>query len=72
MRITVILMVGARGPEWPRGIVFPRSDLALRHNVGVERETTSPSEAWAQVGIPEWRRERPGDWHALPWAEEQG
>ena len=35
-----ILMVGAR--EEDEKILYPRSDLALRHGAGVEVETTSP------------------------------
>jgi uncharacterized cupin superfamily protein len=60
----VILMVGARAPETT--IVFPRSDLALRHRAGVEAETTSPVEA--QAPHPRWRRGRPEYWAELPWA----
>ena len=45
----VLLMVGARvGP----GIVYPRSEVALRHGGGVEQETDSPNEAYAPFG--EW------------------
>jgi uncharacterized cupin superfamily protein len=64
----VILMAGARGPGWPEegNVVYPRSDLALRHGVGVEKETTSPREA--QAGLREWRYERPEGWDQLPWA----
>jgi uncharacterized cupin superfamily protein len=64
----VILMAGARGPGWPEeaSVVFPRSDLALRHRVGVEKETRSPREA--QAGLREWRSERPDGWDRLPWA----
>ena len=28
-------------------VVYPRSELALRHAAGVERETREPSEAYA-------------------------
>src|SRR5215211_3022280 len=43
----VIFMAGAR-KGWPEtGVVFPRSDVALRHGAGVETETTSPAEAYA-------------------------
>jgi uncharacterized cupin superfamily protein len=67
----VIVMTGARGPHWPeRGLVYPRSELALQYDVGVEQETTSPREAWA--GLPEWRYARPDDWDELPWAEQPG
>ena len=41
-----ILAVGARlGDE----VVYPRSDLALRHRAGVERETRVPREAYAEI-----------------------
>jgi uncharacterized cupin superfamily protein len=61
----VILMVGAR-EGWPeKGIVYPRSELALRHDAGVERETTSPAEAWASS--PAWKPGRPASWAGLPW-----
>ena len=64
----VIVMVGARGPGWPeRGIVYPRSELALRHGVGVEKETRSPRDAHA--GLPDWECRRPKEWNALPWSE---
>jgi uncharacterized cupin superfamily protein len=63
----VIVMVGARGPGWPQPeMVYPRSELALRHGVGVEKETSSWREA--QAGLPEWQLGRPDDWEALPWA----
>ena len=62
----IIVMVGARDADWPRGIVYPRSELALRHGVGVEAETTSPPEASA--GPSGWRHERPEGWDELPWA----
>jgi uncharacterized cupin superfamily protein len=63
----IIVMVGARAGDWPeKGIVYPRSELALRHGVGVEKETDSPAEALA--AFPRWRRQRPEEWSALPWA----
>ena len=67
-RPCVILMMGARAREWPERlqIVYPRSELALRHGAGVERETPSPREA--QAGLPEWELGRPDNWDALPWA----
>ena len=65
----VIVMTGARDREWPsKGFVYPRSELALRHGVGVETETTSPAEAWAQLGTPAWRAGRPEGWDELPWS----
>jgi uncharacterized cupin superfamily protein len=62
----VIFMTGAR-KGWPeKGIVYPRSELALRHGAGVERETTSPAEAYA--AFPKWQAGPPHDWKGLPWA----
>jgi uncharacterized cupin superfamily protein len=60
----VIVMTGARTSEFAG--FYPRSELALRHGVGVERETTSPSEA--QAGRFEWRYARPVGWAELPWS----
>src|SRR5215210_4995852 len=40
----VIVMIGARTGGWPeKRIFYPRSELALRHGVGVEAETDSPA-----------------------------
>jgi quercetin dioxygenase-like cupin family protein len=64
----IILMAGAPRSSSARTIVYPRSELALHHGVGVETETTSPIEAQAQLGIPPWRYRRPDDRNALPWA----
>jgi uncharacterized cupin superfamily protein len=58
-----ILMVGARVSE---AIAYPRSELALRHEAGVETETTSPKEAYAR--FPEWAKGRPEGLAGLPWA----
>jgi len=63
----VLAMFGARPPGWPGGIVYPRSELALRHRAGVEEETSSVPEALAQ--FPPWRGGRPAGWDNLPWAE---
>jgi uncharacterized cupin superfamily protein len=41
----VLLMIGNRVGEG--GIVYPRSELALEHGAGVERETNLPREAYA-------------------------
>jgi len=42
-----ILAVGTRtGGD----VVYPRSELALRHNAGVEQETREPREAYAKIG----------------------
>jgi uncharacterized cupin superfamily protein len=49
----VVVAVGARG-RGRGGIVYPVSELAARHGVSVERETTKPSEAYEKI------------WAALP------
>jgi uncharacterized cupin superfamily protein len=41
-----ILAVGTRVGE---GVVYPRSELALRHGAGVQRETRKPDEAYAGI-----------------------
>jgi uncharacterized cupin superfamily protein len=62
----VVFMAGARA-GWPeKGIVYPRSEAALRHGAGVETETTVPSEAYAP--FPKWQPGRPASWAGLPWA----
>jgi uncharacterized cupin superfamily protein len=62
----VIFMAGAR-TGWPeKGIVYPRSEPALRHGAGVETETTTPAEAYAP--FPRWRLGRPDDSSGMPWA----
>jgi len=60
----VIFMTGRRASE--RSIVYPRSEPALRRGAGVERETSSPTEAYDP--FPHWQPERPESWHGLPWA----
>jgi uncharacterized cupin superfamily protein len=61
----VIFMTGAR-VGWPeKGIVYPRSELALRHGAGVETETSVPAEAYAPY--PKWQPGRPPDTSGLPW-----
>jgi uncharacterized cupin superfamily protein len=63
----VIVMVGARAGGWrEQSIVYPRSEAALRHGVGVETATDSPAEALA--AFPKWQRRRPAEWTSLPWA----
>jgi uncharacterized cupin superfamily protein len=59
-----IFMTGARREG--DSIVYPRSEIALRHEAGVDAETPSPREAYAKY--PHWRVGRPGTWPALPWA----
>jgi uncharacterized cupin superfamily protein len=62
----VIFMAGSR-QGWPeKGIFYPRSEPALRHGVGVERETAVPAEAYAP--FPKWQLGRPRSWAGLPWA----
>ena len=60
----VMLMTGRRSSD--RGIVYPRSDVALRHAAGVEAETTSPADAYAPFG--HWQPGRPQPEDELPWA----
>jgi uncharacterized cupin superfamily protein len=42
----VILMTGSRHPD--AGVLYPVSEVALRHGAGVEKETPSPEEAYAR------------------------
>lgn len=58
----VILMVGARRPDGE--VVYPVSELALKHGAGVETEAHDPRDAYADLPPP--RRERPPD-QGLPW-----
>lgn len=60
----VIFMTGGRTGE--KRIVYPRSELALRHGAGVETETSSPAEAYAP--FPKWQPGRPESWNGLPFA----
>jgi uncharacterized cupin superfamily protein len=61
----VIFMAGAR-KGWPdKGLVYPRSELALRHGAGAKKETTSPAEA--RAGLEKWKPGRPDSWEGLPW-----
>jgi uncharacterized cupin superfamily protein len=63
----VIFMTGAR-QGWPdKGIVYPRSELALRHGAGVETPTSNPAEAYAP--FPKWQPGPPDSWAGLPWEE---
>ncbi len=45
----IVVAVGARGRGVGGGIVYPVSEVAARHNASVERETTSPAEAYAKI-----------------------
>jgi uncharacterized cupin superfamily protein len=57
-----ILMVGARQAD--QALLYPVSELALKHGAGVERETTQPSEAYAEFDPPVRARL---DEPRLPW-----
>jgi uncharacterized cupin superfamily protein len=59
----VIFMTGARVEN--KEIVYPRSELAIRHGACVETETSSPAEAYAP--FPKWKDGRPKSWDGLPW-----
>src|SRR5713101_1090707 len=48
-----ILMVGSRIKD---GVVYPVSDVALKHGAGVGQETAKPPEAYAK--FPEWEKRR--------------
>ena len=52
-----LLAIGTRSGG---DVVYPRSDLALRHGAGVERETREPSEAYAEVPPDTERAYQPG------------
>jgi len=60
----VIFMTGSRSNE--ERLVYPRSEVALRHGAGVETEVHSGKEAYAPY--PSWKPERP-DFGGLPWGE---
>jgi uncharacterized cupin superfamily protein len=60
----LIVMAGTRRPGRP--IFYPVSELAQRHNAGVEEATDSPRDAYATY--PDERIERPPYWDSLPWA----
>ena len=59
----VIFMTGSRIRETE--IVYPRSEVALRHRAGVEQETTKPAVAYAPY--PRWEPGKP-DFEGLPWS----
>ena len=63
-RPCVILMTGARSPDW--SVVYPVSELARKHGAGVEVEATTPRDAYAPY--PEERLEQPALWEECPWA----
>jgi uncharacterized cupin superfamily protein len=55
----VFVAVGARTPG--SKVVYPRSDVALRHGAGVEEETDSAAVAYAHTSEPQARPYREGD-----------
>jgi len=59
-----IFMVGTRIGEWT--VRYPVSEVAARHGASVEREVTSPDEAYADFEPS--RRGKPSGWNDLPWA----
>jgi uncharacterized cupin superfamily protein len=59
---SVILMVGARRED--DEIVYPVSELALRHKAGVESEAHDPADAYADLSAP---RRAPLPDLGLPW-----
>ena len=58
----VTLMVGARRPD--DEIVYPVSELALRHGAGVQEEAHDPRDAYADLPPP---RRAPLPDQGLPW-----
>ena len=48
-RPAIVVAVGARGRGVGGGLVYPVSERAVRHGVGVEVETTDPAEAYAEI-----------------------
>jgi uncharacterized cupin superfamily protein len=60
----IIFMTGGRTRE--KGLVYPRSELALRYGAGVETETSLAAEAYAP--FPKWQQGKPESFDGLPWA----
>jgi uncharacterized cupin superfamily protein len=60
----VIFMAGGRTAA--RDTVYVRSDVALRHGAGAERETGESREAYAPFA--RWTPGPPASWDGLPWA----
>ena len=59
----VMVTLGYRSPD--ATIVYERSDAALAHGAGVEKETDTPSVAYEP--FPKWADGRPTSWDDLPW-----
>jgi hypothetical protein len=49
-RPSVVLAVCARGSD--KGVVYPVSEVAAKYGVSVEKETTEPDEAYADLTKP--------------------
>jgi uncharacterized cupin superfamily protein len=64
----VLLMVGARPAG--RTVHYPLCDAARAHGAAVERDTSSPQEAYAR--FPHWQPGRPASADLLPWNAESG
>ena len=60
----ILLMIGARGPG--TSYRYPVSKAAIRLGAGVEAETESPDEAYANAAP--LVTELPSNWDDLPWA----
>ena len=60
----LIFMTGARLVE--KEVVYPRSEVALRHGAGVEADTSDRNVAYAP--FPKWQPGPPASWEGLPWA----
>jgi quercetin dioxygenase-like cupin family protein len=58
----VIFMAGARVGK---DTVYVRNEVALRHGVGVEQETSSSAAAYAP--FPKWQPGPPASFEGLPW-----
>jgi quercetin dioxygenase-like cupin family protein len=61
----VIFMTGGRVGGRDTGLLYPRKEIALRHDAGVEADTSASQEAYAR--FPPWRP-GPGDAGDGPWA----
>ncbi len=61
----VIFMAGSRSGDWQ--VRYPVSELAARHGVSVEEETSDPRQAYTAAGFEPSRRARPSYWDRLPW-----
>jgi uncharacterized cupin superfamily protein len=60
----LIFMSGGRTGE--KRTTYTRSDLALRHGAGAEKETSVSREAYAPFS--KWQPGPPESWNGLPWA----